>query len=510
MAPDHAVHDRDPVLRARRLGIDTFQHLVVFMRVDCPVCRSQGFSAQSRIEVRAQGRSILATLNLVVTDLLGPDEAALSESAWRSLGVVEGSLLEFRHPEPLASLSDLRAKLFGHRLDEAAMTRILGDIAAGRYSDLHLAAFIAAGAGRNMDLGETIALTRAMVSVGTRLTWPGGPIVDKHCIGGIPGNRTTPIVVPIVAARGLVMPKTSSRAITSPAGTADTMETLAPVELDIAALQRVVEREHGCIAWGGAVQLSPADDVLIRVERPLDIDSQAQLVASVLSKKAAAGSGEVVIDIPVGATAKVRTAEAAQSLVEHLTKVGSAVSLHVRCVTTDGSQPVGRGVGPALEALDVLAVLDNDIAAPADLRERALRLAGEILEMAGRAPAGQGIAQAAEVLASGEARRKFDAIRVAQGGMRQPGRAPLRSDIVADADGTVLSIDNRRIARFAKLAGAPHAATAGLEMHVRLGEPVRRGQALFTLHAETQGEMEYAVRYVESQPQAISISQSTA
>jgi thymidine phosphorylase len=508
MLLEHPVHQTEPILRARRLGIDTFQHLVVYMRVDCPVCRSQGFSAQSRIEVRAHGRSILATLNLVVGDLLGPDEAGLSEAAWRLLGVVEGSILEFRHPEPLASLSDLRAKLFGRRLDEDAMMRIITDIAAGRYSDLHLAAFIAAGAGANMDLGETIALTTAMVRVGTRLAWPGGPIVDKHCVGGLPGNRTTPIVVPIVASLGLVMPKTSSRAITSPSGTADTMETLAPVDLDIETLHRVVEREHGCIAWGGAVQLSPADDVLIRVERPLDIDSEAQLVASVLSKKAAAGSGEVVIDIPVGATAKVRTTDAARRLAERLAQVGAAVGLHIRCVTTDGSQPVGRGVGPALEARDVLAVLDGDPSAPADLRERALRLAGEVIEMAQGAPAGGGMARAAAVLASGEAKRKFDAIRIAQGGVREPGRAPLQRPVLASADGIIAAIDNRRISRFAKLAGAPHASTAGLEMHVRLGDAVRRGKPLFTLHAETQGEMEYAARYVDSQAPAISIAQS--
>ena len=152
-----------------------------------------------------------------------------------------------------------------------------------------------------------LALTRAMVEAGDRLKWPAGTVVDKHCVGGLPGNRTTPIVVSIVAALGIMMPKTSSRAITSPAGTADTMETMAPVDLDIAAIRRVVEREGGCIVWGGAINLSPADDILIRVERALDIDSEGQMIASVLSKKIAAGSTHVVIDMPVGPTAKVRT-----------------------------------------------------------------------------------------------------------------------------------------------------------------------------------------------------------
>ena len=146
-----------------------------------------------------------------------------------------------------------------------------------------------------------------MVKTGKILTWPSDLIVDKHCVGGLPGNRTTLIVVPIVAAFGLMIPKTSSRAITSPAGTADTMEVFAPVNLDIKTMRKVVEQENGCIVWGGSVSLSPADDLLIRIERPMDLDSEGQLVASILSKKIAAGSNHLVIDIPIGSTAKIRT-----------------------------------------------------------------------------------------------------------------------------------------------------------------------------------------------------------
>ena len=506
---DHAAQAHTG-LRARRLGIDTYQQHVVYMRADCHVCRSQGFAVQSRVEIAGERGTILATLNIVVSDLLAVDEAALSESAWRALALREGDLLRFRHPAPVASLSDLRAKLFGRRLDEAAMRRIVADIAGGRYSDLHLAAFIAAGAGSSMDLEETIALTRAMVDVGSRLAWPRQPVVDKHCVGGLPGNRTTLIVVPIVAAVGLTMPKTSSRAITSPAGTADTMETLAPVALDLAAMRRVVEREGGCIAWGGSVQLSPADDVLIRVERPLDIDSQGQLVASVLSKKVAAGSEHVLVDIPVGATAKVRGDEAARDLAHRLEEVGRAVGLHVRCAFTDGSQPVGRGVGPALEARDVMAVLRRDAAAPQDLRVRALHLAGKVIEMAGRAATGEGAALAASVLDDGRALAKFQAIRAAQGGAREPGLAAHRREYRAPVAGTVASIDNRRIARFAKLAGAPASPAAGLEMHVVLGQRVDRGAPLFTIHAESAGEMEYACRYVEANLDTVAMAKETA
>ena len=186
-----------------------------------------------------------------------------------------------------------------------------------------------------------------MVDAGDRLTWSSEVVLDKHSVGGLPGNRTTPIVVAVVASHGLTMPKTSSRAITSPAGTADTMETLAPVDLDLPAIRRVVEREYGCVVWGGAVRLSPADDILIRVERALDIDSEGQLVASVLSKKIAAGSTHLVLDVPVGPTAKVRSVDAAHALSGALSDVAAAFGLKTNIVLSDGMQPVGRGIGPA-------------------------------------------------------------------------------------------------------------------------------------------------------------------
>jgi thymidine phosphorylase len=330
--------------------------------------------------------------------------------------------------------------------------------------------------------------------------------MDKHSVGGLPGNRTTMLIVPIVAACGLRIPKTSSRAITSPAGTADTMETLAPVELDVPRIQSVVEKTGGCVVWGGAVRLSPADDILIRVERPLDLDSQGQLVASVLSKKAAAGATHVLIDMPVGPTAKVRSAHAAAALEKQLVQVGQALGLNVRVSHTDGSSPVGRGIGPALEARDVLAVLGREAGAPEDLARRAIQLAGELLEFGGAAPIGQGAAMAAGVLEDGRAWAKFQEICEAQGGMRKPPVAPYTRDVVAQRNGSVTAIDNRRLARIAKLAGAPKSACSGLVLHVRNGDFVERGQPLFTLHSASPGTLAYAFEYAQAQVETIHIA----
>jgi thymidine phosphorylase len=477
------------MLRLRRLGIDTYQEPVLYMHRDCHVCRSEGFEAQSRVELSLAGRTIVATLNVVSGDFLAADEAGLSEAAWRLLQAREGDEAVLRHPAPIESLAHVRSKVYGGRMSAPQLDAVIHDIAAGRYSDLQLAAFVTACAGDRLDIAETTALTRAMVSAGERMAWSTSPVMDKHSVGGLPGNRTTMVIVPIVAACGLTMPKTSSRAITSPAGTADTMETLAPVDLDVAQIRRVVERTGGCIAWGGAVRLSPADDILIRVERPLDLDSPGQLVASILSKKIAAGSTHVLIDMPVGLTAKVRSGHAAAVLGRQLEQVGQALGVKVLVVQTQGQAPVGRGIGPALEARDVLSVLRNEAGAPGDLAQRALLLAGRLLEFGGAAAPGQGAAQAQAVLADGRAWRKFQEICEAQGGMRTPATAPHLEPVKAAHAGTVIAIDNRRLARIAKLAGAPSTPCAGLDLHVRPGDLVERGQPLDTLHAGTPGEL---------------------
>jgi thymidine phosphorylase len=396
----------------------------------------------------------------------------------------------------------------GNTLEPAAFARIIQDIVDCNLSNIQLSAFLTACVGDGLNDDEVIALTKAMIDVGFRLEWGQSKVFDKHSIGGLPGNRTTPIVVAIVAAAGLTIPKTSSRAITSPAGTADTMETLTNVNLSVEQMKNVINQEGGCLVWGGSVQLSPADDIMIRVERALDIDSEGQLIASVLSKKAAAGSTHVVIDIPVGPTAKVRSEEAAKLLSKNIIAVGRAIGLNVATVITDGRQPIGRGIGPALEALDVLSVLQNTVTAPKDLRQKAILLAGKLLEMGEKASVGQGEALAADILDSGKAWEKFQRICIAQGGLKTPETGLYRQIIKADKSGTIMAIDNRKIAKIAKLAGAPDATTAGIYLSASLGLRVNKGQDLFEIFAESPGELAYALEYLKANADIIKIEAS--
>jgi thymidine phosphorylase len=490
-------------------GIDTYRQPVVYMHEDCHICRAEGFAAQTRVRIDLRHRWIIATLNVVARGgWLKVDEAALSASAWSVLDAQPGDTAHFSHPEPPGSTSHIRAKAYGERLNRSGFAAIIGDTLDNRLSDLDLAAFITACAGDRLDAAETVALTREMQAAGETLDWGGGTVLDKHCVGGLPGNRTTPLVVAIVAAAGHRIPKTSSRAITSPAGTADTMEVMAPVGLDEQALRRVVEAEGGCVIWGGALNLSPADDHFIRIERPLDFDSTGQLVASVLSKKAAAGATHVLIDMPVGPTAKVRSAEAAAALSARLRHVGEAIGLRLAIHVSDGTAPVGRGIGPALEAADVLAVLRRRADAPQDLRARALDLAGLLLDLVPGSIAGTGRAMAETLLDSGAAEAKFLAICAAQGGFREPEAASQILEIGASSGGVISAIDNRVIARIAKLAGAPRQKTAGVRLGVRIGDRVSRGQPLYEIHAATPGEMNWARAYAERHQDALVLAEA--
>ncbi|HNT79588.1 MAG TPA: thymidine phosphorylase family protein [Bacteroidia bacterium] len=492
-------------LTFRKLGIHSQQEHFVYMREDCHVCISEGFEALTRIRIHFGLRSVVASLNIVRTDILKVGEISLSESAVELLGIKEGESISVSHVHPIESLSFVRSKIYGNDFSSTELGHIINDIVEGNYSNIHLSAFITACAGNRLNTKEIISLTNAMINTGQRISWNNDMVVDKHCIGGLPGNRTTPIVVSILTSLGLTMPKTSSRAITSPAGTADTMEVMTRVTLSMNEIKKVVEKEGGCVVWGGTAHLSPADDILIRVEKALDLDSEGQLIASVLSKKVAAGSNHLIIDMPVGETAKLRSIEAAQELKSEMEKVALAVGLKMKVLITDGTQPVGRGIGPALEARDILSVLRNDPSAPIDLKDRSLTLAAELLELSGKAEGVSGMQQVQKTLETGKAYEKFIAICEAQGTFKEPTLSTHKRTIRAERSGKVIKIDNRKLAKIAKLAGAPTNKTSGVDFFSPIGSELVKGQALYEIHAESIGSLEYAMEYYRSQNNIITI-----
>ncbi len=411
----------------------------------------------------------------------------------RKLDYLSGTVEVEVAPKP-DSVKYIRRKLDDRELSRAQIDTIIKDINENRLNDVELSGYVSGIYANNLSMDETVHLTEAMTEIGDTIEWSGEIIADKHSIGGVAGNRVTPIIVPIVAAAGINVPKTSSRAITSPAGTADTVEVLCDVNFSVDEIKEIVSETGGCMVWGGAVNLSPVDDKIIRAEHPLSIDPDGQVLASVLSKKRSAGSTHVVIDIPYGEGSKVDDLEKAREMAYDFNKIGSHLGMEVSCTITRGSEPIGNGVGPVLEARDVLDVLHGE--GPEDLKLKSIRLADTLFDLCAVDES------ATEILESGAALEKFQEIVGAQNGdpdveSDDLAVGDLTEHVHATRSGTVTHINNRTVTDVARRAGAPKDQGAGIYLHKKVGDTVEEDDVLFTIHAENQDKLSDAKSELE-------------
>jgi putative thymidine phosphorylase len=455
-----------------------------------------------RVKIACRGKKAVAILNFAESIRAVPrGHIGCYGEVLAKLGARKNALAEISLQEKPKSVQYIKKKLNGETLSYGEFYGIVRDIAENRLSDIELTYFVSACHTNVMTMRETIDLTKAMINTGEVLKVRRKPVLDKHCVGGVAGNRTTMLVVPILAAAGITVPKTSSRSITSPAGTADTVEVLAPVSFTMPKMRQIVNRVGACMVWGGAINLAPADDRIIKVEHPLSIDSRSQLLASIIAKKASVSSTHVLVDIPIGRGAKIDNMKQALVLKKQFEIVGRSVGMKMKVIITDGSQPIGNGLGPALEARDVLWILRNDEKGPADLRQKSIMMAGLGLEIAGRAARGEGMKKARQILESGKAYRKFLEIIRAQGGREiLPENIPTGKfvhDVVAQKSGRIVHIDNTAISKIARIAGAPLDKLAGIYLYRHKGDSVRKGELLYTIYASNEQRMYFATNIMQ-------------
>ena len=455
-----------------------------------------------RVKITTPKTTLVAIADTTRT-MVQPGEIGTCIEAAKALDVKEGDTVSISPAPYPQSRSAIKKKMRGERLSEKEVYAIVDDIVAGNLTTTELTAFVTTQYIREMTMDEIVALTRRMVESGERIDFEMSPVLDVHSIGGVPGNKYALITVPIVAAAGLPVPKTSSRAITSAAGTADVMEILTNVELNAEEIKSVVKKVGATLAWGGALKLAPADDILINVERVLNIDPRCQLLASVMSKKIASGADHILIDIPVGPGAKVEVMEEGRGLAHDFLELGHHLHVQVETALTYGGQPVGYAVGPALEAQEALETLAGK--GPGSLVEKAVSLAGIMLEFGGVAAYGTGRQMALDILNSGKADKKFRQIIEAQGGdpKVKPEDLPIGSkkeEVNALHDGYITNIDNHRIINIARAAGAPRDKGAGVKILLKKGHKVNKDEPLFEIYAEHETKLGDAVALAKRYP----------
>ena len=471
-------------LRVKRIDIDEDRPVVVLHEDDAKrLCAHPG----GRVELRSGEKTAVAVVS-ISRRAVKPGEVGLFVDTYEEFdGDVEFvNVLPTTEPR---SVGYIRKKLDGKRLTSGEIYEIVMDILDDRLTLAEATAFVSACYIRGFNMEETVALTEAIVASGDVVEISKGPVLDKHCIGGVPNNRTTMLFVPIMASLGFYVPKTSSRAITSPAGTADTMEVLAPVNLSTDAVKEITENVGGVMVWGGGTRIAAADDRLISIRRPLALDPEGMLLASIMAKKRAVSSEYVIIDIPIGDEVKVSSIRRGEDLARGFVALGNRLGMQVKVVLTDGSAPIGRGVGPVLEARDVLSILYGG--GPEDLRRKGVELVAHMLEFVRGVPFEEGMRMAEEQLRSGAALRKMKEIIEAQGGDPDVGPEDLQpgkysETIVAERDGVVGHISNKGVAELARAAGNPFSKKAGVYLHVERGSKVRKGDPLITIYSESK------------------------
>ncbi len=472
-------------LKIREYDVDASEPAVMLHEDDCAVL---GVKDNDRVKVTYNG-DIWVSLADMSDTLLEVGEILVPNFYMKRHNLKDGDCVEVVHSPKPDSVIFIRKKMDNKKLTKEEIYAVVNDILDSKLSKIEISAWLTSLYINGMDLEEIAFFTNAMVDTGDKIEFERQPVFDFHSIGGVPGNKVTPIVVSIVAAAGLMLPKTSSRAISSACGTSDFVETFCEVELSAEQVKEISERVGGVLAWGGSMNLAPVDDMVIKIENPLGINPRAQMLASIMSKKVAIGANNLLVDIPMGPGTKVPTLEKARDYVRDFTELGRILGMHIECAITYGDQPVGSAIGPKLEARECIRILEGE-KHPSSVIEKACELAGIILEMGGIP---NGAVRARELLDSGEAHKKFLEIVAAQGGNPKlkaddlvPGEYV--NEIVSVKSGYVHSIDNKALVSIARASGAPNDKGSGILLMKKKGQRVEKGDVLFTIYSDNEAK----------------------
>ncbi|MCD1294725.1 AMP phosphorylase [Methanocella sp. CWC-04] len=480
-------------LKAQPYDIEVGRYEVIINTVDA---EELGIHAGDRVQVK--NRDTLTAVVETTDGIVTPGRLGVYREAWEALKAVPDEIVDVLPASRPKSISFIKKKMDREKLTNDEMHDIIADIVEGNITEVELTAFVTASYMHGMDNDEIEWMTRAMVKTGDQISFDTHPIMDHHSIGGVPGNKISLCIVPIIAASGLLIPKTSSRAITGAGGSADLMEILAPVSFNADEIKKMTTQVGGCLVWGGATNIAPADDRIINVEYPLSIDPKSQLLASVMAKKFAVGADTMVLDIPMGNQTKIPTIQEGRKMARDFMELGDRLGMKIECAISYGGNPIGRAIGGGLEVKEALVMLES-FTGPRSLLEKTINISGMMLEMGGMAQKNEGAKMAQELVKSGKALEKFKEIIEIQGGDPKITSEDVPvgdkvATVLSPKDGYVLDIFNKSLVQVCRIAGAPHDKGAGILIHKKKGEYVKKGDGLFTIYAEKEWKLDSAIK----------------
>lgn len=485
-----------PYFKARKLDFSSGHRPEVVLRES--EARRYGIRKADVLKIVWKNKSFFAAVNYTDSKV-EEGEIGFFREIWQddkgkeadSARIAEVSLI--KRPD---SIKAIKKKLLGYPLNYKEIKAIIKDISDGLLGDIETTYFVASSFRGNFSDKELYYLTKAMVETGDRLKFKG-IVVDKHSVGGLPGNRVTPILVAIMASLGFTIPKTSSRAITSPAGTSDTLEVFMPVCMDTDKIKKVVAKTGGCMVWGGALQIAPADDKIVKVSYPLVMEPYNKMIVSIMAKKVAMGIKYLVIDMPIGRNTKIKDKKAADMIEKKMQYIAGKFGIKLKVMVSRVIDPSGRGIGPSLEARDILRVWQQKANRPMDLEKKALKITAALMVLTGKFTEAEAKKAARENLRSRKAWEKAQEIIKAQGGNPDIDSEEIKLgayqyQVKAVKDGRIAMYDNKAIIEFCRILGAPSIKQAGIYLDKVIGNKFKKGETLFTLFADSSDRLDLA------------------
>jgi len=482
-------------LKVKKLNIEDGNMMMVM--INEAYALANGLTSTDKINIYHDKKEFVA--DVVLSPDFPSDSIGVFSDVWKKFKLKDDDIVKISYVEANPKAVDaIRRKLLGKKINEEDTKLIISEIANGKLSDIQITYYVSSSFFYKPSNEELYFTAKAMAETGETFKFDSEIVADKHCMGGVPGNETTMIIVPIIASLGITIPKSFSKAITSPAATGECVKTLMDIEFNKEEIYKLVKKTNSCLIWGGGLSLAPADDRIIKVSYPISMEPHSKAVISIMAKKAAMGITHCVIDIPMGKTAKVHSMEDALELKKKFEYVGKRFGMKMKVEITDAKQPIGAGIGPTLQTREVLRVLEQHPKRPIDLENKALYLASKLVELTGYAKKSDSLRIVTEQLRLGNALKKMKEIIKAQGGDPKIGCEEIRLgsvkyDFKAASDGIVKNIDMKFLNTIVRTLGCPIEETAGIYLHKKLNDFVEKGDKIFTMYTESENRLKDAL-----------------
>ncbi len=483
--------------KTKRIDIQNWEEMIVVLNEQ--EAREYGINAFDKVSIFYKGQEIVLNVDLS-NKLVKPREIWLYKDVYKKYKIKENQNVWISFTTNSSeSMEALKKAIKWFKLNYKEIYAIMKDISTNRFTDTLITYFSALGFFKKSTDEELFMMTKAMAETWEMLKFKW-VVADKHCMGGVPGNETTMIMIPLLASLGIKMPKTFSKSITTPAATWECVDVLMDISFNKQEIENLVKKENCCLVRWWWLDLAPADEKLIKVAYPLSMQSFSRTVVSIMAKKYAMWINHSLIDIPVWPTAKVSNKKTALWLKKKYEYIWKKLWMKMIVEITDAKEPIWAGIWPHLQVREVLRVLQQHELRPMDLQNKAIHLCSKVIELVWMAKWKKAHELAYNQLKSGAAWKKMQKIIKAQRWKNPNIKSEdlklwkFKKEVKAEKNWTIKKIDLKLINDTTRTLWSPIDETSWLYLHKKTWDKVKENDIIYTMYASETSKINMALQ----------------